>query len=718
MSSAPTSVEHSSAQLQLGTVSFHAADQTDWTAATLNYPVTSGNAFWTQPRSAAEIDVGSTHISLDQSTELDIDTLDDRTMQATEAQGAVFLRIRAVADGDSYRIATPRGVAVFAQPGAYEVVAGDADRPTTVTVVEGAARIDSTNASLTLGAGQTGRIDGTSNFAASVVPAVRDPFVTARLAREQQLARAPQSSAPPVVAQMTGGYALERVGSWAPSPQYGRIWYPPVAASWVPYRDGHWGYVAPWGWTWIDDAPWGFAPFHYGRWVRDGARWGWIPAERAEQQRSRDMPVYAPALVTFLGVGIAVGGGGRDAPNRDAPNRDAPNRDAPNRDRGKQGSVGWIPLGPREVYVPPYHTSDRYEHAVNAHSGAPSANVANVTTAIDFVNRGATTMVPVAAMTASQPIATRAERVDARVLARARPEHAAPVRPTAATLGVTPAVARELNIAPVPAAAKAVPAPGPVLPPPAAVHARPVPAVAPAPGIVALPMAAALPVLRPPTLAAPAHPRVGGTAVRAHSAAPAVSPVPVAAPPGAAHVPTPVPSAVVPASAAHVAAPVVPPIAVVPPHLAPVSVPVSVPPPAVHAVPPTPVAPPHLAPPPAAPVVPPIAVVPVHPAPVSVPVPPPAVHVVPPTPVAPPHLAPPPAAPVVPPIAVVPVHPAPVSVPVSVPPPAVHVVPPTPVAPPHLAPPPAAPIAAPTPAPAGGHAGKPLEDRQKDGSKP
>ena len=28
-----------------------------------------------------------------------------------------------------------------------------------------------------------------------------------------------------------------------------------------------WVWLRPWGWTWVDDAPWGFAPFHYGRWL-------------------------------------------------------------------------------------------------------------------------------------------------------------------------------------------------------------------------------------------------------------------------------------------------------------------------------------------------------------------------------------------------------------------------------------------------------------------
>jgi len=38
-----------------GTVSFHTGDQDQWSAAVLNYPVTSGTAFWTEPEARAEI---------------------------------------------------------------------------------------------------------------------------------------------------------------------------------------------------------------------------------------------------------------------------------------------------------------------------------------------------------------------------------------------------------------------------------------------------------------------------------------------------------------------------------------------------------------------------------------------------------------------------------------------------------------------------------------
>ncbi|MFO1296524.1 MAG: DUF6600 domain-containing protein [Rubrivivax sp.] len=79
-------------------------------------------------------------------------------------------------------------------------------------------------------------------------------------------------------------------------PDYGAIWYPStVTAGWAPYRYGRWAWVRPWGWTWVDEAPWGFAPFHYGRWVHWHGRWCWAPGGYVQR------PVYAPALVAWVG---------------------------------------------------------------------------------------------------------------------------------------------------------------------------------------------------------------------------------------------------------------------------------------------------------------------------------------------------------------------------------------------------------------------------------
>ena len=60
---------------------------------------------------------------------------------------------------------------------------------------------------------------------------------------------------------MTGYEDLDENGDWSYVAGYGPCWRPRgVVVGWAPYRFGHWAYVGPWGWTWVEDEPWGFAP--------------------------------------------------------------------------------------------------------------------------------------------------------------------------------------------------------------------------------------------------------------------------------------------------------------------------------------------------------------------------------------------------------------------------------------------------------------------------
>jgi hypothetical protein len=108
---------------------------------------------------------------------------------------------------------------------------------------------------------------------------------------------------------------LDDYGGWRQVPEYGTVWFPHVTVvDWAPYRYGHWAWISPWGWTWVDDAPWGFAPFHYGRWVNVRGGWGWVPCPPRVVAVAYVRPVYAPALVAWVGgphvaVGVGVGGG-------------------------------------------------------------------------------------------------------------------------------------------------------------------------------------------------------------------------------------------------------------------------------------------------------------------------------------------------------------------------------------------------------------------------
>jgi hypothetical protein len=69
-------------------------------------------------------------------------------------------------------------------------------------------------------------------------------------------------------------------GSWVEVGNYGYCWQPDVAvgdSTWRPYADGYWAYTDL-GWTWVSYEDFGWATYHYGRWVRlADIGWVWVP---------------------------------------------------------------------------------------------------------------------------------------------------------------------------------------------------------------------------------------------------------------------------------------------------------------------------------------------------------------------------------------------------------------------------------------------------------
>src|ERR1700686_1798678 len=84
---------------------------------------------------------------------------------------------------------------------------------------------------------------------------------------------------------------LEPYGAWRETSDYGYVWQPreaEAAGGWRPYTDGRWVYSDA-GWTWMSDEPFGWATYHYGRWVRlRRVGWVWVPGDE-----------WAPAWVSW-----------------------------------------------------------------------------------------------------------------------------------------------------------------------------------------------------------------------------------------------------------------------------------------------------------------------------------------------------------------------------------------------------------------------------------
>ncbi|HEX5682884.1 MAG TPA: DUF6600 domain-containing protein [Ideonella sp.] len=311
--------------------------QGEWQAAVNNRPITTADRVATDRDSRVELQIGSTIIRIDQGSDLEINRLDDERIELTLHDGAAAVRVREPEVAREILITTAEGRFQPRSAGLYRIDHGE--RGSMAGATQGELDFESADSQLSLRAGQRAELwldpnDKRTHYNWST-PANDDfeQWVRSDDARDERYA-----AQRPVSPEMTGAEDLDRNGQWGKHPEYGAIWYPTtVAVGWAPYRHGRWAWVRPWGWTWVDEAPWGFAPFHYGRWVHWGGRWCWAPGTYVRR------PVYAPAMVAWVGgsnfsMSIRVGGG---------------------------QPVGWVPLAPREQYYPAYRHSHVHIKQVN-----------------------------------------------------------------------------------------------------------------------------------------------------------------------------------------------------------------------------------------------------------------------------------------------------------------------------------------------------------------
>ena len=111
---------------QSGTVSFRPGTVEEWTAASLNYPLTTGDHLWADAGAQVEMDIGSTAIRMGSQTALAILNLDDQMAQLSLTEGVLEVHIRYLGDQEAYEIDTPNVAVSLVRPGDYRVdVDGD-----------------------------------------------------------------------------------------------------------------------------------------------------------------------------------------------------------------------------------------------------------------------------------------------------------------------------------------------------------------------------------------------------------------------------------------------------------------------------------------------------------------------------------------------------------------------------------------------------------------
>ena len=314
--------------VMLGNVSVEPASVDQFSAAEVNDALTTGDRIYADAGANAELETGELAVRMGQQTDLTVTAMTDQLEQFGLAQGSVHLRSFNLQQGTVVELDTPNAAVTVLQPGDVRVDVDPDGGATTVELISGQAQVDGNGFQQVMEPGQRVQLEGNNPVQAEELDAATpdglDGFSNDRDAVYQNALQGEEAY---VNSGTIGAEDLSANGDWETDSDDGAVWYPTaVAAGWAPYSFGHWVWVAPWGWTWVDSYAWGFAPFHYGRWMHKGNRWGWIPGSTAVR------PVYSPAMVAFV---------------------------------GGAGLTAWFPLGPHETYVPWYHASPLYENRVN-----------------------------------------------------------------------------------------------------------------------------------------------------------------------------------------------------------------------------------------------------------------------------------------------------------------------------------------------------------------
>lgn len=364
-------------EVALNNTNAASAENDQWIAATNNQPFSVGDRIYTRDKSRASLAfTGRNSARLNPNSSLDVLALSDSRTQLALRDGSAMFDVGYLNSGDLFEVATPYGAVDFQQPGLYNV--GIDNGRVLISVLSGLAQVVGLGGSGEISKGELLTLVGAT--AADVVLSQIDGRDAGYLVDDYYGYQYPQYydgryrdyntylsdpyyfdpyrrnvSYQYVNSYVPGIYDLDYYGDWRNLDGYGYSWSPRVDAGWSPYQMGYWYTDYPYGPTWVSTEPWGYAPYHYGRWAFVGDRWYWVPDSYSAY------PTYSPALVAFIPFG--------------------------------SNDIGWVPLGPGDVYVPHYYNTSWQPYYLtdgNLYQRVVNLNVPNAVTvvSIDEFGRG------------------------------------------------------------------------------------------------------------------------------------------------------------------------------------------------------------------------------------------------------------------------------------------------------------------------------------------
>ena len=152
-----------------GKVSLQVSGASNWSEASTNYPLTTGDRIYADQGSKAEIEVGSVAIRVSEATDLTVANLNDRVIQLGLGQGTIRVRVYELISGNSIEVDTPNGALTLLESGDYRMDAFPNDNTTLVSVNSGNLDISGGGLSQTVDEGQAVKLEGSDQIQATLV---------------------------------------------------------------------------------------------------------------------------------------------------------------------------------------------------------------------------------------------------------------------------------------------------------------------------------------------------------------------------------------------------------------------------------------------------------------------------------------------------------------------------------------------------------------------
>lgn len=297
-----------------GNVQIRRAETEEWERAVTNLPIIEGDEIVSDKDGRFEIQFSIyKYLRGDEQTAIRILTLKDEGIAVSVPQGNINIKLTQFdAAVEFFEVDAPKSTIALQAAGSYRIDAGQIGESVVRISVfdEGEARIYSSTSGFTLRARRTARVftdgqyDGEWELADS--SGYEDSFDRWANDRDDDIAKKMRDSYYDRYydRDITGADELNAYGDWIYTRDYGYIWRPWGSAvssysDWSPYRYGEWRWIPPFGWTWVNDEPWGWATYHYGRWIWYNGFWHWSPYGYDRLGRSW----WRPAMVIFRNYG-------------------------------------------------------------------------------------------------------------------------------------------------------------------------------------------------------------------------------------------------------------------------------------------------------------------------------------------------------------------------------------------------------------------------------